>query len=268
MAFTMSRIRLCVVGADGRMGQEILRAAGEEFEIVGAITHKGGPNEGKTLGDLKLPQGDVVITPPNTLPEILRNADVYISFTTADAEMENLPIAAEMKKKIVTGTTGLSAEQLDQLRAQVEGRTEAVFASNFSIGINFLAGLLSRTTSLPSGYDVSLLEIHHTGKMDSPSGTALFLGDIIKTARGYSKFVHGRSGRGRRSPEEMEIVSLRAGGVTGIHEIIISGQNEMIRIEHSAFSRKVFADGALLSARWLMNISDKKLHSMRDVLGV
>jgi len=250
------------------MGQEVIRAAGEEFEIAGAITHSGSPNEGKTLEELGLPRGDVAVTNPDTLKYRLQNADVYISFTTPEAEMDNVPIAAELGKKIVVGTTGLTEEQISRLRKVVEGQAEAVFASNFSIGINFLAGLLERTSQLPTGYDASMVEIHHTGKMDSPSGTALFLGDILMNARGYSKVVHGRSGRGRRAEEEMEISALRTGGVPGIHEIIFSGPNEMIRIEHTAFSRKVFADGALLSARWLMNVSDKKVHSMREVLGV
>jgi len=264
----MSRIRLCVVGADGRMGQEILRAAGDEFEISGAVTHAGSPNEGKTLGDLGLPQRSVRITGPGSLPKLLESSDVYISFTTPEAEMANLPVAARMGRKIVMGTTGFNPEQAASIRSEIEGRTEAVLAPNFSIGINFLAAILSWISSLPAGYDASIVEVHHTGKSDSPSGTALYLADIVKASRGYTKEVHGRSGKGRRMPEEMEIAALRAGGVPGIHEVLIAGPNEMIRLEHTAFSRRVFADGALLAAKWIMNVSDKKIHSMREVLGV
>ncbi|MDH4123628.1 MAG: 4-hydroxy-tetrahydrodipicolinate reductase [Thermoplasmata archaeon] len=264
----MNRIRLCVVGADGRMGVEILRAADPDFEISGAITHSGSPNEGHTLDDLGLPQEGVTIVGPDSLEEMLRKSDVYLSFTTPEAEMQNIPIAARLGKKIVMGTTGLSAEQDKSIRSAIEGQTEAVLAANFSIGINFIAGLLSRTSSLPKSFDASLMEIHHTGKMDSPSGTALHLSDILRNARGYSKEIHGRSGKGRRGSDEMEVVAMRAGGVPGIHEVVLAGPNEMIRIEHSAFSRRVFADGALLAARWVMGISDRKIHTMREVLGV
>jgi len=264
----MTRTRLCVVGADGRMGQEVLRAIGSEFEVTGAITHHGSPNEGKKLGDLNLPFDDIVIWGPESLKDALKQSDVYLSFTTPEAELVNLPVAVRMKKKIVLGTTGIPADQMSQLRSSVEGKTEAVFAANFSIGINFIAGLLSHLNNLPAGYDTSVVEIHHTGKADSPSGTALHLADIVKSARGYSKEVHGRSGKGKRSSEEMEILSVRAGGVPGVHDVIIAGPNEMITIEHTAFSRAVFAEGALLASSWLMKVNDKRVHSMREVLGV
>jgi len=264
----MTRTRLCVVGADGRMGQEVLRAVGREFEVTGAITHHGSPNEGRKLSDLNLPFDDVVIWGPESLQDALKRSDIYLSFTTPEAELQNLPVAVKMGKKIVLGTTGISTDQISRLKSLVEGETEAVFAANFSIGINFIAGLLSHIKNLPAGYDTSVVEIHHTGKADSPSGTALHLADIVKSARGYSKEVHGRSGRGKRSSEEMEVLSVRAGGVPGVHDVIIAGQNEMITIEHTAFSRAVFAEGALLASRWLMKVNDKKVHSMREVLGV
>ncbi|HUW43196.1 MAG TPA: 4-hydroxy-tetrahydrodipicolinate reductase [Thermoplasmata archaeon] len=264
----MTRTRLCVVGADGRMGQEVLRTVGDEFEVTGAITHHGSPNEGRKLSDLNLPFDDVVIRGPESLGDALERSDVYLSFTTPEAELQNLPIAANMGKKIVLGTTGIPADQMPLLRSSVEGKTEAVFAANFSIGINFIAGLMSHIRNLPAGYDTSVVEIHHTGKADSPSGTALHLADIVKSARGYSKEVHGRSGKGKRSSDEIEILSVRAGGVPGVHDIIIAGPNEMITIEHTAFSRAVFAEGALLASSWLMKTNDKRVHSMREVLGV
>lgn len=264
----MDPIRLCVVGADGRMGQEVIRCAGEEFSVVGAVTHSGSPNEGKTLSDLGLPGGELRIENPGALPTLLREADLYLSFTTPDAETVNIPVVAGAGKKIVTGTTGFDQAQQELLRSTIEGKTEAVMSYNFSIGINFLAGVLSRTSALPKGYDASMYEIHHTGKVDSPSGTALLLGDILSEARSYSKVVHGRSGKGTRGEGELEISALRAGGVPGIHEVIFAGPNEMIRISHTAFSRKIFAEGALLAARWLMGVSDRKIHSMREVLGV
>lgn len=194
----MTPIRLCVVGADGRMGQEVLRAADSGFEVTGAITRSESPNKGKKLRNLGLSEAEVSILGPESLQEVLGDADVYLSFTTPDAELLNLPLAARMRKKIVMGTTGFAPEQMDTLRHVIEGRTEAVFSSNFSIGLNFVGTLVRSVSHLPEGFDASIVEIHHTGKADSPSGTALQLSELVKETRGYTKEVFGRTRNSKR----------------------------------------------------------------------
>jgi len=127
--------------------------------------------------------------------------------------------------------------------------------------------LLRMMKLFPSDYDFSILEIHHTGKKDAPSGTAKRMGEMISEARGYTSIIHGREGLSIRKPDELEILSVRAGGVPGVHELIIAGSHEMIRIEHTAFSRKVFAQGALYAVEWIYKQEKPGIYSMDDVLG-
>jgi 4-hydroxy-tetrahydrodipicolinate reductase len=143
-----------------------------------------------------------------------------------------------------------------------------VFSPNFSVGVNILFKIAEALKAFPSDFDFSLSEIHHTGKKDAPSGTAKKLEQIISQVRGYNKTVHGREGISPRQSAELESVALRAGGVPGIHDIVVAGPNEMLRIEHIAFSRNVFAQGAILAADWISRQTEPKVFSMADVLGL
>jgi 4-hydroxy-tetrahydrodipicolinate reductase len=147
-------------------------------------------------------------------------------------------------------------------------KVPALFSPNYSVGVNILFKLAEQLRAFPSGFDVSLSEIHHTGKKDSPSGTAKKLEQIISQTRNYSKTVYGREGISPRQPGELESVAIRAGGVPGIHDIIVAGPNEMLRIEHIAFSRNVFAQGAVIAAEWISKQTTPKVYSMADVLGL
>ena len=122
--------------------------------------------------------------------------------------------------------------------------------------------------AFPPGYDFSINEIHHTGKKDAPSGTAKKLGEIVANdSRLQQSLFHGREGISPRQAGELEITALRAGGVPGIHDLIVAGPYEMLRIEHTAFSRNVFAQGAVYAAEWLSKQNEPKVFSMADVLG-
>jgi 4-hydroxy-tetrahydrodipicolinate reductase len=201
------------------------------------------------------------------IKEAVKDADVYISFTTPEAEVSNLPIVADIGKRIVMGTTGFTDEQMRKVKEAVMKKVPAVFSPNYAIGINVLFKLVKTLTLLPPDYDFSITEIHHTGKKDAPSGTAKTLGVLITEARGYSSTVYGREGICPRKPEELEILAVRAGGIPGIHDLIVAGPHEMIRIEHTAFSRKVFAQGALYAAEWLCKQTKPGIYTMDDVLG-
>jgi 4-hydroxy-tetrahydrodipicolinate reductase len=148
------------------------------------------------------------------------------------------------------------------------GKVPAVFSPNFSVGVNILFELAESLKAFPLGYDFSINEIHHTGKKDAPSGTAKKLGEIVASVRGYNKVVSGREGMSPRQAGELEITALRAGGVPGIHDLIVAGQYEMLRIQHTAFSRNVFAQGAVYAAEWLNKQNEPKVFSMADVLGL
>jgi 4-hydroxy-tetrahydrodipicolinate reductase len=266
----MNPIKICVAGADGRMGSTIIREAAslEEFKVVGAITALESENAGKTLGEISLTPKEIKILTPQNLEEALKEADVYISFTTPKAELENLPKVANLNKRIVMGTTGFTEEQKKILKEAINGKVPAVFSPNFSIGLNVMLKSIEFYKALPQDYDFSIFEIHHSEKIDAPSGTAKKIAELIASFRGYSKTVYGREGLSKRNKKEIEVLSARGGGVPGIHEVFIAGQHELIRIEHIAFSRSVFARGALYAAKWLMKRKEPEIYDMNDVLSL
>jgi 4-hydroxy-tetrahydrodipicolinate reductase len=262
-------LRLCVAGAAGRMGNAVIsEASAKGYQITGAVEAQGNPCIGKTLRELGVCSSDTRIVGPDRISEAVRDADVYVTFTTPAAEMQNVPAVAALGKRIVLGTTGFTEEQNRQLREAVQGKIPAVFSPNFSVGVNILFNLTQALKAFPQEYTFSINEIHHTGKKDAPSGTAKKLGQIIRDVRGYSRTVYGREGLSPRQPEELEITALRAGGVPGIHDLIVAGPHEMLRIEHTAFSRSVFAQGAVYAAEWLSRQKQPTIFSMEDVLGL
>ncbi|MEM0048957.1 MAG: 4-hydroxy-tetrahydrodipicolinate reductase [Candidatus Bathyarchaeia archaeon] len=265
----MTGIRLCVAGATGRMGSTLIREAiTRGFKITGAIAAKDDPNVNKTLREAGICDLNVKIVDPSRIIEAAKEADVYISFTTPEAEVVNIPIVADLGKKIVMGTTGFTEEQMRKIRDAVSNKVPAVFSPNFAIGINILFNLLRMTKMFPAEYDVSIIEMHHSGKKDAPSGTAKKMGEIIAEAKGYTSVTYGREGISVRKPGELEILAVRAGGIPGVHEVIIAGPHEVIRIEHTAFSRSVFAQGALYAAEWVYRQDKPGIYSMNDVLGL
>jgi len=260
-------IKICVAGATGRMGGTLLReATAKEFEIVGAVVAPGNKNLGKTLKEAGICDSDAKIYDANNLKEAVSQADVYLSFTTPEAEVSNIPVVANLGKRIVMGTTGLTDEQMQIVKNAVIDKVPAVISPNYAIGVNILFRMVKTLKLLPSDYDFSIIEVHHTGKKDAPSGTAKKIGEIISEVRGYSSTVYGRKGVSIRKPSELEILSVRAGRVPGIHDILIAGPYEMIRIEHTAFSRSVFAQGALYAAEWVSKQTKPGVYSMNDVL--
>ncbi|MBT0160620.1 4-hydroxy-tetrahydrodipicolinate reductase [Candidatus Bathyarchaeota archaeon A05DMB-2] len=262
-------LKLCVAGAAGRMGNAIIsEAAAKGHQVIGAVEASNSPFLGKSLRELGICDSETHIVSSERLSEAVRDADVYLTFTTPAAEVVNVPLVASLGKRIVLGTTGFTEEQNRQVRQAVEGNVPAVFSPNYSVGINILFKVAQALKAFPREYNFSISEIHHTGKKDAPSGTAKKLGEIIAEARGYKRTVYGRDGISPRQPEELEIAALRAGGVPGIHNLIVAGPHEMLRIEHTAFSRNVFAQGAVYAAEWISRQTQPRIFSMEDVLGL
>jgi 4-hydroxy-tetrahydrodipicolinate reductase len=263
-------LKVCIVGATGRMGTLIAREAPvDRFEITGAVAAPDDPRVGTTLRDLGARDSDTRVSPPSRLAELLRVSDVCISFTSAQAEMGNLRTVAEGRVPYVSGTTGLTPQQRKEVDATLTGKVPAVIASNFSVGANLLIAMSAALKTLPQGFDVSIVEAHHSGKADAPSGTALSIAQEVSKARGYTKTVSGRSGASKRAPGELEVSSLRGGGTPGIHTVHAFGPHEMITLEHLAFSRSSFALGALHAAEWVSAKGrEPKVYGMADVLGL
>lgn len=262
------RIRLCVIGASGRMGGTIIREAPlESFEITGAIAAAGESAIGRSLRDLGLSESELLVQSPESLGKILEGSDVCISFTSAQAELANLPAIIPLGRPLILGTTGFNNAETASVLSSLTGRIPAVMTSNFSVGVNMLFAMATSLKNLPSSFDISILEAHHSGKTDAPSGTAKTLANIIGKERRYSKMVHGRSGMSKRAPDEIEVVSLRGGGMPGEHMVFAFGPHETLRLGHEAYSRSAFAEGALLAAKWISVPRQPRVYSMQDVLG-
>ena len=261
--------RFCVAGAAGRMGNAIItEAIAKGHVIAGATEAPNAPCIGKSLAELGIVNSDTKILSSDKLSEAVRDADVYVSFTTPAAELINIPIVANLGKRIILGTTGFNPEQNRQLVAAMTDKVPVVFSPNYSVGVNILFKMVESLKAFPQGYDFSLSEIHHTGKKDAPSGTAKKLEQIVSQTRNYTKTVYCREGISPRQPAELESVAIRVGGVPGIHDVIVAGPYEMLRLEHTAFSRNVFAQGAVFAAEWLSKQNEPKVFSMADVLGL
>ena len=262
----MNRTKICIVGACGRLGTSIIQESIKNFEIVGAVEAANSPNIGKSLINLGIIESDIPITSSDDLSSAISKADVTISATVPDSELVNAPVYVENNKKIIIGTTGFSEKQYSKLISILDQKVPSLITSNFSIGMNFLYRLSELVGLLPEEFEISINEKHHSKKLDSPSGTALSIAKIISKSKGYKNLIFDRTKHGKRQQSELDITSERLGGIPGIHEINIAGPYEILRLEHIVFSRAAFARGALVAAKWLHDISEPQVYSMKDVI--
>jgi 4-hydroxy-tetrahydrodipicolinate reductase len=256
--------RIAVVGAAGRMGREVVRAAleDESFELVGGVVEPGAPELGSDLGEL-CGYGKAGVAAAEDPPD---DAGALIEFTTPEASVEHL----SYRRPVVIGTTGLSEAQLAQVEETAKS-VPIVLAPNMSVGVNLLREVVRELSDkLGAGYDVEILESHHRNKVDAPSGTALLLARAAAEGRGKDLediAVYGREGRAPRQEGEIGIHALRGGAVVGEHRVIFYGSGEEVEVIHRALSRRTFATGALRAARFVAGAAPG-LYSMRDVLDV
>ncbi len=260
----MSRVALAVavIGASGRMGRELCRAAldDDSFELAGGTVRSGSKELGSDLGEL-CGWGKSGVPTTDDPPE---NAEVLIDFTSPEATVEHLAYG----KPVVIGTTGLNEEQ----HAKVEEAAKSVpivLAPNTSVGINLLESIVRELSEkLGPDYDIELVESHHRNKKDAPSGTALFLGRAAAEGRGKELdevATYGREGASPRAEGEIGIHAIRGGAVVGEHRLTFYGLGEEIKVTHCSLSRQTFATGALRAARFVAS-AQPELYSMRDVL--
>lgn len=227
----MKKVRVALIGSAGRMGRTIADCARAEsnIEIVAQCD-----------------QGD------NIVAEI-KNSDVIIDFSLADSISDVCQAALLNRQPLVIGTTGHS----DQQKAIIQDTAKSlaiVFASNFSVGVNALFALTAKAAQvLGDDFNVEIIETHHAGKKDAPSGTAKTLAEILKKAR--------------KTEKQVPIQSIREGDVVGEHTVIFEGKGERLELVHCAKSRETFAKGALRAAEWVVG-KPPGLYSMQDVLGL
>jgi 4-hydroxy-tetrahydrodipicolinate reductase len=194
-------------------------------------------------------------------------ADVIIDFSSPQSVRSMLPVAADKRLPAVIATTGLSEDDLALV--QQSAQQIPIFRSgNMSLGINLLQQLLHRAAQvLGADFDVEIIEKHHNQKKDAPSGTALMLADTIRESREDAlTYVYGRAGGDtQRKKGELGIHAVRGGTIVGQHEVIFAGHDEIITIGHQAFSRQVFATGAIAAARYLVT-RQPGVYNMQDML--
>jgi 4-hydroxy-tetrahydrodipicolinate reductase len=262
-------IKLIVVGAGGRMGRRILSLAAEsgQFDIVAAVEGEGHPHIGQNLG-LVTPSGPVDVVLTDALKAVA--ADVAIDFSLPEALGGTIDYCLENGVALVSGTTGLSDEQREKLRA-ASAQIPILYGTNMSVGMNVLFSLACKVAStLGAEYDIEIVEQHHRFKKDAPSGSALTLAENICRASGRDldeSITHGRSGKDAlRRKGTVGMHAVRAGDITGVHSVIFGTLGETITLNHTANSRDTFARGALRAAEWLVGKSPA-LYSMADVLG-
>lgn len=268
--FEVNMVKIIITGVCGRMGSMILKLAlaDPNCTVSGVTEIEHHPSVGKCAEAVIVGAGNALIV-EGSLARVIDKGDVVIDFTEPKATLENFRLAHEKGKAIVIGTTGLKDKDLDEIIKTHNARV--VYSPNMSVGMNLMFDVVEKlSTKMKDDYDIEIFEMHHRLKKDAPSGTAVKLKDLIKSAAPERKWIEvfGRQGiLGERKKEELGIMSLRGGDVVGEHTVMFAGVGERLEITHRAFSRENFARGALVAARWLVK-QKPGVYSMKDVLGL
>ena len=250
-------IRALMHGCCGKMGRVITEicSADPQIEIVAGVDR---------IKDASLPYPVY-----SSLDECREQADVIIDFSNAAAADGLLEFCAARQIPVVLCTTGLSGEQLDKAE-QAAKKTAVLRSANMSLGINTLLKVLHAVSGVlaDAGFDMEIVEKHHNQKVDAPSGTALALADAINEAlQGEYHYVYDRSGvRRKRDPKEIGLSAVRGGSIVGEHEVIFAGQDEVIELKHTAYSKAIFAKGAVQAAKFLAG-QPAGMYNMSQVIG-
>jgi 4-hydroxy-tetrahydrodipicolinate reductase len=255
----MKKINLGITGCMGRMGQQIIKSTKKNINFkITTLTENRVINK-KFNG----------IRPELNTEEAFQKTDIIIDFTIPSCTLEMLKIASKLKKKVIIGTTGFN-EKEENLIKKYSKKIPILKAGNMSLGINLLMYLTEITSkSLNDDYLAKILEIHHKYKKDYPSGTALMLGKGIANGKNkdLSKIIGKKFLNKKTFPYggKVNFNSIRKGKIIGEHEVKFSSGKEIITLNHEAFDRALYSDGALTAAKWL---TSKKpgLYSMRDLL--
>ncbi len=255
----MGKINIAITGCMGRMGQQLIKSV----------------NKDKTIKLVTLTENRIInkkisgIKPELNTDKALSKANVIIDFTIPKCTFEVLKIAAKLKKKVVIGTTGFTKKEEDLIK-KFSKKIPILKAGNMSLGINLLMYLTEITSaSLSNNYLSKVFEIHHKHKKDHPSGTALMLGKGIAIGKNkdFYKMIGKKYLNKKKFPygKKINFNSIRKGEIIGEHEVTFSSGKEIITLNHEAFDRALYSDGAITAAKWLIN-KKPGLYSMRNLL--
>ena len=255
----MKKIKLGVTGCLGRMGQQLIRSSkrNRNFKLI-TLTENKVINK-KFHG----------IKPELNTEEAFKKTDIIVDFTIPKCTLEILEIASKLKKKVVIGTTGFSKNE-ENIIKRYSKKIPILKAGNMSLGINLLMYITEiASKALSDDYLSKIFEIHHKHKKDFPSGTALMLGEGIANGKNkdFYKIIGKKFLNKSNFPYEKKINfnSIRKDEIIGEHEVTFSNGKEIITLNHEAFDRTLYSDGALIAAKWLMK-KKSGLYSMRDLL--
>lgn len=267
----MSKTRIGIVGAGGRMGRMLIETILKDERVVlgAAFDVPGSPAIGKTAGDLVGLASAVVVS--DSLAAGLGAIDCLIDFTRPQGTLEHLALCRQAGVAMVIGTTGFEADGKAAIAAAAKD-IPVVFAPNMAVGVNLVFKLLDTAARiLNEGYDIEVVEAHHRLKVDAPSGTALRMGEVVAEALGRSLeecAVYGREGvTGERDPSTIGFATVRGGDIVGDHTVMFCGIGERVEVTHKASSRMPYAQGSLRAACFLAG-KKSGLFDMQDVLGL
>lgn len=248
--------RAIMHGCNGRMGRMITNIISEDNDIEIVAGVDVNDNVANTYPVFK------------TIAECNVEADVIIDFANAAAVDSLLEYAVEKKVPVVLCTTGLSPQQLDAMKA-ASAKVAILKSANMSLGINTLLKLVKEATAVfaNAGFDIEIVEKHHNQKLDAPSGTAIAFADSInEELNNEYEYVYDRSNRREKRPQkEIGISAVRGGSIVGDHDVIFAGMDEVITLSHTAYSRAVFAKGAIAAAKFLGG-KPAGMYDMSDVI--
>jgi len=255
----MKKINLAITGCMGKMGQQLIKSSklDKNFRLV-ALTENRIINK-KISG----------VRPNLNTEKTFKNANLIIDFTIPKCTLEVLKIASKQKKRVIIGTTGFNKKEEDLIR-KYSKKIPILKAGNMSLGINLLMYLTEiASKSLGSNFLSKVFEVHHKHKKDHPSGTALMLGKGIAIGKNknFYKLLGKKYLNKKKFPfsKKINFNSVRKGEIIGEHEVTFSSGKEIITLNHEAFDRALYSEGAFTAAKWLMN-KKPGLYSMRDVL--
>ena len=255
----MKKIKLTITGCLGRMGQQLIKSSKKSkyFKIVSLTENR------------KIRKKVLNMNPQLNCYNAFKNTSVIIDFTIPKCTLEVLKIASKLKKKVVIGTTGFSKKE-ENLIKKYSKKIPILKAGNMSLGINLLMYMTEiASKSLGKKFLSKILEIHHRHKKDYPSGTALMLGKGIAMGKNknFYKLIGNKYLNKKSFPygKKINFNSIRRNEIIGEHEVVFSSGKEKITLNHEAFDRALYSEGALTAAKWLMN-KKPGLYSMRDLL--
>ena len=255
----MKKINLSITGCMGRMGQQLIKTSKKDKQVkLHSLTEDKIIS--KKISNIK---------PQLNTEDAFRGTDIIIDFTVPKCTFEILKIASKLKKRVVIGTTGFTKKEENKINSYSK-KIPILKAGNMSLGVNLLMYLTEITSKiLRDKYLSKILEIHHKHKKDYPSGTALMLGRGIAIGKNkdFYKLLGNKYLNKKSFPygNKINFNSIRKGEVIGEHEVLFSSGKEIIKLNHEAFDRSLYSEGAIEAAKWLKN-KKPGLYSMRDLM--